>query len=194
MKVAQVHHQVLVQNLHHIVQRKGKSHIQNPRRILVLVPKKIRRSSKSKKRKKRSRSSSSSSSSSESTSRKKKLKKKKKQKKKKHTKTKSDKTKASKVTSFPDAGKIQQPPVEDVPSGRKAGPKPRVMKPMTKEEWDKQQSVIRRVVDEETGRERLIKGDGEILEEIVSRSRHNEINKMATKGDGDFYAKRMGLM
>ena len=31
---------------------------------------------------------------------------------------------------------------------------------------------------------RLIRGDGEILEEIVSETRHKEINRTATKGDG----------
>lgn len=46
------------------------------------------------------------------------------------------------------------------------------MKPMTKEEWDARQSVIRKVVDPETGRTRLIKGDGEVLEEIVTKERH----------------------
>ena len=35
------------------------------------------------------------------------------------------------------------------------GPSPRVMKPMTKEEWEKQQSVMRHVYDEESGRTRL---------------------------------------
>jgi len=45
---------------------------------------------------------------------------------------------------------------------------------------------MRRVYDEETGRHRLIKGDGEVLEEIVSRERHKEINKQATKGDGKY--------
>ncbi|TFK14183.1 chromodomain-helicase-DNA-binding protein 5 [Platysternon megacephalum] len=52
------------------------------------------------------------------------------------------------------------------------------MKPMTKEEWDARQSVIRKVVDPETGRTRLIKGDGEVLEEIVTKERHKEINKV----------------
>lgn len=52
------------------------------------------------------------------------------------------------------------------------------MKPMTKEEWDARQSVIRKVVDPETGRTRLIKGDGEVLEEIVTKERHREINKV----------------
>jgi len=38
---------------------------------------------------------------------------------------------------------------------------------------------------------RLIKGDGEVLEEIVSRERNKEINKQATKGDGDYFQARL---
>lgn len=63
------------------------------------------------------------------------------------------------------------------------------MAPMTKEEWEKKQSVVKRVYDESTGRHRLIKGDGEVVEEIVSKNRHKEINRQATKGDGDFFQK-----
>ncbi|RVE52000.1 hypothetical protein evm_003278 [Chilo suppressalis] len=63
----------------------------------------------------------------------------------------------------------------------------KAMAPMTREEWEKRQSVIRKVVDEETGRYRLIKGDGEVLEEIVSRDRHKQINKQATQSDGAFF-------
>ncbi|KAJ6638846.1 ADP-ribosylation factor-like protein 2 [Pseudolycoriella hygida] len=62
--------------------------------------------------------------------------------------------------------------------------------PQTKEDYDKIQSNIRRVVDPETGRSRLIKGDGEILEEIVSRDRHKAINKQATQSDGEFFKSR----
>ncbi len=58
------------------------------------------------------------------------------------------------------------------------------MVPMTKEEWEKQQNVIRKVYDPDTGRHRLVKGTGEILEEIVSYSRHRDINRQATMGDG----------
>ncbi|XP_050680200.1 ADP-ribosylation factor-like protein 6-interacting protein 4 isoform X2 [Leptidea sinapis] len=65
--------------------------------------------------------------------------------------------------------------------------KSKAMAPMTKEEWEKKQSVIRRVLDEETGRHRLIKGDGEVLEEIVSYDRHKQINQQATRADGDFF-------
>merc|ERR1712242_239539 len=61
--------------------------------------------------------------------------------------------------------------------------------PMTKEEWEKQQSVIRREFDEDTGRVRLVKGTGEILEEIVSRDRQKEINKQATLADGDSFSR-----
>ncbi|KAH9502446.1 ADP-ribosylation factor-like protein 6-interacting protein 4 [Bulinus truncatus] len=150
--------------------------------------KKRSKSSKSKKKDKRSRSSSS-----ESSSRRKKMKKRKKSKKEK-SKLKTETKVVATGLEFSNSVKVQQPALEDVPSGRKAGPKPRIMKPMTKEEWEKQQSIIRRVIDEETGRERLIKGDGEILEEIVSRNRHVEINKMATKGDGEYFAKQMGLL
>lgn len=34
---------------------------------------------------------------------------------------------------------------------------------------------------------RLIKGDGEILEEMVTRDRHMQINKDATRNDGHNY-------
>uniref|UniRef100_A0A7M4FLP9 ADP-ribosylation factor-like protein 6-interacting protein 4 n=1 Tax=Crocodylus porosus TaxID=8502 RepID=A0A7M4FLP9_CROPO len=68
------------------------------------------------------------------------------------------------------------------------------MKPMTKEEWDARQSVIRKVVDPETGRTRLIKGDGEVLEEIVTKERHKEINKQATRGDGLVFQMRTGML
>ena len=73
---------------------------------------------------------------------------------------------------------------------------------MTREEYEKQQSVVRRVFDPDTGRHRcvwrvqlcfnhlhtcmcvcvcvcrLVKGDGEIIEEIVSKDRHRAINKV----------------
>jgi hypothetical protein len=39
--------------------------------------------------------------------------------------------------------------------------------------------------------DRLIKGDGEVLEEIVSRDRHREINRQATRGDGAFFQATM---
>lgn len=71
--------------------------------------------------------------------------------------------------------------------------------PMTKEEWEKQQSIVRRVYDPDTGRHRcfsyasmqciqhfryiiscrLVKGDGEIVEEIVSREQQRNINRVS---------------
>ncbi|MEQ2177366.1 hypothetical protein GOODEAATRI_002740 [Goodea atripinnis] len=54
-------------------------------------------------------------------------------------------------------------------------------RPLTKEEYEARQSVIRRVVDPETGRTRLMRGEGEIIEEIVTRDRHKEINKVSRR-------------
>ena len=71
--------------------------------------------------------------------------------------------------------------------------KRRAMVPMTKEEYERQQSKVRRVFDPETGRNRLVKGDGEIIEEVVSYHRHKEINKLATLGDGTSFQKSLGL-
>ncbi|XP_039490850.1 ADP-ribosylation factor-like protein 6-interacting protein 4 [Drosophila santomea] len=62
--------------------------------------------------------------------------------------------------------------------------------PETPEEYQRRQSQIRREVDPVTGRVRLIKGDSEVLEEIVTKERHMEINKKATRGDGEFYEAR----
>ncbi|XP_052822301.1 ADP-ribosylation factor-like protein 6-interacting protein 4 isoform X2 [Octopus bimaculoides] len=135
----------------------------------------------------------------------KKEKKKKKKKKKKHKKSSGDEKVSTgkedaqsplkiteKVTSLQPASKVKESlSNEDTLSA--PGPSPRILKPMTKEEWEKQQSVIRRVYDPTTGRNRLVKGDGEILEEIVSKERHQQINKQATIGDGLYYQSKMGL-
>ncbi|MEQ2284483.1 ADP-ribosylation factor-like protein 6-interacting protein 4 [Ameca splendens] len=66
-------------------------------------------------------------------------------------------------------------------------------RPLTKEEYEARQSVIRRVVDPETGRTRLMRGEGEIIEEIVTRDRHKEINKQATMGDGNAFQRKLGM-
>lgn len=66
-------------------------------------------------------------------------------------------------------------------------------RPLTKEEYEARQSVIRRVLDPETGRTRLVRGEGEIIEEIVSRERHIDINKQATSGDGNAFQRRLGM-
>lgn len=77
------------------------------------------------------------------------------------------------------------------PATSAATPTRQVRAPMTKAEWEKQQSIIRRVHDPTTGRDRLVKGDGEILEEIVTKERHKEVNKKATLGDGLYYQSQM---
>jgi len=65
------------------------------------------------------------------------------------------------------------------------------MAPMTKEEWEKQQSQVRREFDEDTGRMRLVKGSGEILEECVSKERMLQINKQATQADGHSFQRQL---
>ena len=56
---------------------------------------------------------------------------------------------------------------------------PRSLVPMSREEYEQKRNTIRRVMDPETGRSRLIRGEGEVPEEIVSRDRHKEINKVS---------------
>ncbi|KAK9739204.1 Nuclear RNA-splicing-associated protein [Popillia japonica] len=65
------------------------------------------------------------------------------------------------------------------------------MAPITKEEWDKSQNIVRKVFDEASGRYRLIKGTGEIIEEIVSKERHKAINQQATQGDGAYFQTQL---
>ncbi|XP_048411917.1 ADP-ribosylation factor-like protein 6-interacting protein 4 isoform X2 [Stegostoma tigrinum] len=118
--------------------------------------------------------------------------------KKKRKKEKSKLLKQKTRQELPDNERISREAVTsrlEVEQTEKDEQKARIqaMRPMTKEEWDARQSVIRRVVDPETGRSRVIKGDGEVLEEIVSRERHKEINKLATMGDGFTFQMRMGL-
>lgn len=59
--------------------------------------------------------------------------------------------------------------------------------PETPEEFQRRQNQMRREVDPVTGRIRLIKGDSEVLEEIVSKDHHRQINKQATSGDGAYF-------
>ena len=66
------------------------------------------------------------------------------------------------------------------------------MRPMTPAEWKAKREEVKRVQDD-TGRWRLVRGDGEVLEEIVSRDRHLAINKQATRGDGEGFLQVLGL-
>ncbi|CAG4970110.1 unnamed protein product [Parnassius apollo] len=150
--------------------------------------------SKSKKRQRASSSDDTSSSSSESSREKKKLRKLKKKLKKEQKKTekilkkklREEKKKLKKRRSNSDSKDSKNDEATaDIPIELMEMSK--AMAPMTKEEWEQRQSVVRRVMDEETGRYRLIKGDGEVLEEIVSRDRHKQINRQATCADGAFF-------
>eukprot|EP00123_Amoebidium_parasiticum_P000997 comp11958_c0_seq1/m.6642 comp11958_c0_seq1/g.6642 ORF comp11958_c0_seq1/g.6642 comp11958_c0_seq1/m.6642 type:complete len:192 (-) comp11958_c0_seq1:417-992(-) len=67
------------------------------------------------------------------------------------------------------------------------------MAPMSFNDYQQKESELRRVFDEDTGRWRLVRGSGEIVEEIVSKEQQKKINKMATFGDGYAYQKAMGL-
>ncbi|KAG1681849.1 ADP-ribosylation factor-like protein 6-interacting protein 4 [Nymphon striatum] len=118
----------------------------------------------------------------------------KKEKKKKDKKSKrSKKHKSKEVKEESVIGPIVPASCSEIESSCPPPKKSKTMIPMTKEEWEKQQSVVRRVYDPDTGRNRLVKGDGEIIEEIVSYSRHKEINHQATKGDGAAFQIKMGL-
>ena len=101
----------------------------------------------------------------------------KKLKKKKHKKDKKDKNLKKKKKSE----EVGPPVPEEILNNSKT------MAPMTKEEWEKKESVIKKVYDPVSGRTRLIKGSGEVLEEIVSKDMHKQINKQATIGDGNFF-------
>jgi Nuclear RNA-splicing-associated protein len=63
--------------------------------------------------------------------------------------------------------------------------------PMTREQYEAERSVVRQVYDAETGRVRLVRGTGEIIEQIVSRDDHLRINRTATRGDGASYASQV---
>ena len=63
------------------------------------------------------------------------------------------------------------------------------MVPMSREQYEAEQSKIREVYDEETQRVRLVRGSGEIIERIVSRADHQGINQRATRGDGASFAR-----
>ena len=58
---------------------------------------------------------------------------------------------------------------------------------MTHSQYLTLQSQIREIIDPHTGRRRYIRGTGEIIERIVSRQEHSQLNKCATLGDGSGY-------
>ena len=60
---------------------------------------------------------------------------------------------------------------------------------MTRDQYKELQSQVREVYDEESGRYRLVRGTGEIIERIVSRDDHQSINQRATRGDGVSFSR-----
>lgn len=77
------------------------------------------------------------------------------------------------------------------PSPPRVSERAQRMVPMSREQYEVQQAVIHEVYDEETGRYRLVRGTGEIVERIVSRSDHERINHQATHGDGSSYSRHI---
>jgi hypothetical protein len=67
-----------------------------------------------------------------------------------------------------------QVPQEEEPAKRRLGP-------MRPEEYAKLQERVREVYDEKSGRYRLVKGDGEIIERIVTKQQQQEIIKTVLK-------------
>ena len=65
------------------------------------------------------------------------------------------------------------------------------MIPMTRQQYEQEQSQIRSVYDPVSGRVRQIRGSGEIIETIVTRSQHTRINQIATQTDGQHYSQQV---
>jgi len=65
------------------------------------------------------------------------------------------------------------------------------MIPMSREQYEAQQSMVREVYDQETGRVRLVRGNGEVIERMVSRRDHALMNKRATLGDGTSFSRQV---
>ena len=73
------------------------------------------------------------------------------------------------------------PPADDDDSDTAAGMAGRVpVVPMSREEAEAAAAVTRRVFEPETGRTRLVKASGEIVEEIVSKHRQQAIRHRAS--------------
>ena len=60
---------------------------------------------------------------------------------------------------------------------------------MTQQQYLELQKQVKEVFDPQTGRTRLVRGTGEIIERLVSRDEHSRLNKSATLGDGSGYAQ-----
>ena len=63
--------------------------------------------------------------------------------------------------------------------------------PMTQGQYLQLQSQVREVIDPATGRMRLVRGTGEIIERIVTKHEHQQLNANATRGDGDRFSREV---
>jgi hypothetical protein len=82
-------------------------------------------------------------------------------------------------------------PIATEPARSQAKVQTEAKGPMTQAQYLQLQSQIREVVDPATGRVRLVRGNGEIIERIVTKNEHQRLNALATRGDGDGYAKEV---
>ena len=58
------------------------------------------------------------------------------------------------------------------------------MAPMSRAQWEAESSKVRQVFDPATGRVRLVRGAGEIIEQIVSKAEQKRLRQLATTWDG----------
>jgi hypothetical protein len=80
-------------------------------------------------------------------------------------------------------------PSAEIVDGGSATIVSRRMVPMSREEYAAEQSQIREVYDPDSGRVRLVRGRGEIIERIVTKEMHQSINQQATRCDGTHFSK-----
>nr|CAH0107423.1 unnamed protein product [Daphnia galeata] len=72
----------------------------------------------------------------------------------------------------------------------------KIRAPMTKEEYEKQQNTLKWITDPETGTKRLIRGSGEIVEEMASKERPQSIKPTPSTlfaADGNFFQPQTNM-
>ncbi|EFX84045.1 hypothetical protein DAPPUDRAFT_99969 [Daphnia pulex] len=72
----------------------------------------------------------------------------------------------------------------------------KIRAPMTKEEYEKQQSTLKWITDPETGTKRLIRGSGEIVEEMASKERPHSVKPTPSTlfaADGNFFQPQTNM-
>ena len=123
----------------------------------------------------------------------------KKQQKKQRKKDRADGARKSSITSIENAVKgtrqtdidVNTAPAESFAVPFEAAKPPPVAPkgPMTQAQYQALHDQILEVIDPHTGRTRWMRGTGEIVERIVSREEHLNLNACATRGDGASFAR-----